>query len=473
MKYQNVQFIAYRVDTFPKQVKGTLKGFEIVDMNMLLPVYEHLQQYTGVEDDMTDIALRCSLMEDAIRRAYESAAVQKSAGCLKLFMAPEFYFRGTRGAYSVEAYLHIVERLRNFLKLDLFKDWLFVFGSCIAFSEKHEKDRPQGPSIAKDRGLEVYNIVFIQKGNTGESGSCVVMKEFKSGIDFVSRRWEEKSSGGKVSGILTESPLSVGEKLMDEDVRHLSAGKGADPRRGSGKEMQRRNYEGLGMFSQDETQFGVEVCLDHLMRRLWRSPPASGQKRVQIHLIPSAGMSIKSESVVSAPEGYVFNCDGGGAGYHAYIAQVQKTTDPATGYLGLKYLATANSTGSRGFIQSFNAHGGTSGMSIGDFNKCFLPGNLPMLHITSALKIPQPQAVTSSKEIENPHWTPDNAATACHACKTEFGIMTRRHHCRVCGRVFCDDCTSRRAAAPNYGYTTAVRMCDECATGKNKFLRYT
>ncbi len=123
---------------------------------------------------------------------------------------------------------------------------------------------------------------------------------------------------------------------------------------------------------------------------------------VQIHLVPSAGMSIKSESVVSAPEGYVFNCDGGGAGYHAYIAQVQKTADPATGYLGLKYLASANSKGSQGFIQSFNVHGGTSGMSIADFNKCFLPGNLPMIHITTALKIPQPLAVTSSKEIENP-----------------------------------------------------------------------
>lgn len=55
MKYQNVQFIAYRVDTISKTGKGTLKGFEIADMNTLLPVYEHLQHYTGVEDDTTDI----------------------------------------------------------------------------------------------------------------------------------------------------------------------------------------------------------------------------------------------------------------------------------------------------------------------------------------------------------------------------------------------------------------------------------
>lgn len=472
MKYQNVQFIAYRVDTFPKQVKGTLKGFEIVNLNTLLPVYERLQEYTGIADDKKDIELRCSLMEDAIRRAYESAFVQKSQACLKLFMAPEFYFRGIRGVYSLDAYLHIVERLRNFVKLDIFKDWLFVFGSCIAFSEKHEKDRRQGPSIAKDRGLEVYNIVFVQKGNTGESGSCVVVKEFKSGIDFLSRRWEEKNNTGKVTEILVEPRGSVGEKFMHEDVKHLKAGKGIDPNRGRGKEVQRLSYEGLGMFSVDEIQFGVEVCLDHAMRRLWRSPAAAGQKRVQIHLIPSSGMSIKSESVVARADGYVFNCDGGGGDYHAFITQVQKNTDPKTGYLGLNYIAFAYSGGTSGFVQSFNAHGGTSGLSMADFNKCFLPGNQPMIHITSALKIPPAQTVKSAEEVKNPHWVPDDATRICHGCKKAFGIMFRRHHCRICGRIFCETCSSKRATAPNYGYTSAVRMCGECASGKNHFIKY-
>jgi hypothetical protein len=472
MKYQNVQFIAYRVDTFPKQVKGALKGFEIADMKTLLPVYEHLQQYTGIGDDTKDINSRCSLMEDAIHRAYESAFVQKSQSCLKLFMAPEFYFRGVRGAYSLDTYLTIVERLRSFVKPDIFKDWLFVFGSCIAFSEKHEIDRPKGPSIAGDRGLEVYNIVFIQKGNTDERGSCVVMKEFKSGIDFMSKRWEQKSTTGQVTGILVESMGDVGEKLMHEDVQHLKAGKGKDPNRGMGKEAQRLRYDGLGMFSVDDIQFGVEVCLDHAMRRLWRSHPGPGQNRVQIQLIPSAGMSIKSESVVAMPDGYVFNCDGGGGGYHAWIAQVQKHVDPATGYLGLSSIALAHSGGTSGFVQSFQAHGGKSGLSSADFNQCFLPGNLPMIHVANTLKIPPAQTVKTSKEVENPHWVPDDASRACHACKKTFGVTVRRHHCRICGRIFCDTCSSKRAKAPNYGYRTDVRMCEECASGKNRFLYY-
>ncbi len=470
MAYQNIQFIAYRLDTFPKQVKGALKGFEIADLNTLLPVYERLQQYTGIADDDKDIQLRCSLMEDAIRRAYESLAVQKSANCLKLFMAPEFYFRGTKGAYSLETYLNIVERLRSFVSPSIFKDWLFVFGSCIASSEKHAMDRPQGPSIARDRGLEVYNIVVVQKGNTGESGSCIVMKEFKSGIDFLSKSSENKDNTGKVTEILIEPRDKVGDKLMHEDVEHLKAGKGGNLNRGSGKEAQRLRYEGLGMFSVDGIRFGMEVCLDHAMRRLWRSPPAVGQPRVQIHLVPSAGMSIKSESVVAMPDGYVFNCDGGGGSNHAFITQVQKNVDPKTGYPALNYIAFAHQPETRGFVQSFHAHGGTTGMSMTEFNTCFLPGTVPWVHIAGPVKIPPAQAVKSSKEIDNPHWVPDEAAKACHKCKTTFGIVTRRHHCRVCGRIFCDTCSQVRAKAPNYGYPAPVRMCSECATGQNKFI---
>jgi hypothetical protein len=27
------------------------------------------------------------------------------------------------------------------------------------------------------------------------------------------------------------------------------------------------------------------------------------------------------------------------------------------------------------------------------------------------------------------------------SCLKSFGVFTRRHHCRTCGRIFCDDCT--------------------------------
>ena len=45
-------------------------------------------------------------------------------------------------------------------------------------------------------------------------------------------------------------------------------------------------------------------------------------------------------------------------------------------------------------------------------------------------------------------WIPDAEAIACAECEVAFSFFLRRHHCRVCGRVFCADCTSNKAALP-------------------------
>lgn len=38
-------------------------------------------------------------------------------------------------------------------------------------------------------------------------------------------------------------------------------------------------------------------------------------------------------------------------------------------------------------------------------------------------------------------WQLDDHAQRCKQCRTEFGLFTRRHHCRRCGFIFCDDCS--------------------------------
>eukprot|EP00117_Sycon_ciliatum_P030467 scpid58309/ scgid5913/ Hepatocyte growth factor-regulated tyrosine kinase substrate; Hrs; Protein pp110 len=61
-----------------------------------------------------------------------------------------------------------------------------------------------------------------------------------------------------------------------------------------------------------------------------------------------------------------------------------------------------------------------------------------------------------------PDWVDDKEATQCHLCRTAFGVFTRRHHCRNCGNVFCDQCSSKESTIPKYGYETPVRVCDTC-----------
>ncbi|KAJ1299968.1 hypothetical protein OPQ81_003817 [Rhizoctonia solani] len=42
-------------------------------------------------------------------------------------------------------------------------------------------------------------------------------------------------------------------------------------------------------------------------------------------------------------------------------------------------------------------------------------------------------------------WKPDNMTDECDTpyCKTKFSLFERRHHCRKCGDVFCQACSSR------------------------------
>ena len=52
------------------------------------------------------------------------------------------------------------------------------------------------------------------------------------------------------------------------------------------------------------------------------------------------------------------------------------------------------------------------------------------------------------KEMNSGVWIPDHATRQCYKCGTPFGLLLRRHHCRVCGRIFCADCTLFKASVP-------------------------
>ncbi|KAJ8613529.1 hypothetical protein CTAYLR_002141 [Chrysophaeum taylorii] len=65
-------------------------------------------------------------------------------------------------------------------------------------------------------------------------------------------------------------------------------------------------------------------------------------------------------------------------------------------------------------------------------------------------------------------WVPDESCEACPRCGEDFhAVFLRRHHCRVCGRCFCDECSSWRVEVEDggiFGRRRAVRSCYECFT---------
>eukprot|EP00050_Salpingoeca_kvevrii_P006774 m.291567 g.291567 ORF g.291567 m.291567 type:complete len:811 (+) comp12489_c0_seq1:142-2574(+) len=50
----------------------------------------------------------------------------------------------------------------------------------------------------------------------------------------------------------------------------------------------------------------------------------------------------------------------------------------------------------------------------------------------------------------------------CHRCRTKFTVILRRHHCRACGQIFCQKCSSKNSRIPNLGIEKEVRVCDRC-----------
>ena len=47
-------------------------------------------------------------------------------------------------------------------------------------------------------------------------------------------------------------------------------------------------------------------------------------------------------------------------------------------------------------------------------------------------------------------WIPSKKITKCYGCKETFGYWLRKHHCRMCGRIFCYDCVKWEQFIPSY-----------------------
>uniref|UniRef100_A0A1A8RAX2 RUN and FYVE domain containing 1 n=1 Tax=Nothobranchius rachovii TaxID=451742 RepID=A0A1A8RAX2_9TELE len=65
-----------------------------------------------------------------------------------------------------------------------------------------------------------------------------------------------------------------------------------------------------------------------------------------------------------------------------------------------------------------------------------------------------------NKALKGHAWLKDDEATECKQCQKEFSISRRKHHCRNCGDIYCNNCSSNELALPSY--PRPVRVCDVC-----------
>lgn len=63
-------------------------------------------------------------------------------------------------------------------------------------------------------------------------------------------------------------------------------------------------------------------------------------------------------------------------------------------------------------------------------------------------------------------WARDEAINECQLCNSQFSFINRRHHCRMCGKIFCGKCCSIKKTVS--GYDEPQRVCNECNKDVNE-----
>ena len=290
--YIGTQFISFTINTIGGVAdKDECKGQPVDPHNGFC--------YLGNAKNITeDIFHRLEIIEQALSKIKKDAFkenpdIDHDDDILKIFMIPEFFWRGPNGAYSTDimlppetVFIHLADRLRELVADDFFNDFLFVFGTVIATDTPNDPRKPwEGVKSAKD--IEYFNFATVHKGGANHHHRYVVTKKYISSADFLSRtklpnpKEEDKHTYGEVSEELSNMFASRNVTVITNNILEM-----------------------------DGLRIGLEICLDHRMGTLWNHIKTHKLPLVDILLVTSAGMAIERGPNPVVPGGVVYLCDG-------------------------------------------------------------------------------------------------------------------------------------------------------------------
>ncbi|KAI4794762.1 hypothetical protein KUCAC02_031856 [Chaenocephalus aceratus] len=61
------------------------------------------------------------------------------------------------------------------------------------------------------------------------------------------------------------------------------------------------------------------------------------------------------------------------------------------------------------------------------------------------------------------YWMPDSQCKECYDCNEKFTTFRRRHHCRLCGQIFCSRCCNQEIPGKFMGDLRACTYCRKIA----------
>lgn len=64
--------------------------------------------------------------------------------------------------------------------------------------------------------------------------------------------------------------------------------------------------------------------------------------------------------------------------------------------------------------------------------------------------------------LSRDYWMDDESCKECYDCKSVFTTWRRKHHCRICGQIFCARCASNIIKGARFGQDSMIRICNIC-----------
>ncbi len=289
--------------------------------------------YTGPLDLENDVLGRLDVMERAVDEAYTYS--NTSSTILKVFIAPEFFFRGPYGAYNFSSIFsvgsdaefnainEIGRGLRRISQNSTYEDWLFVFGTIVAMDSDTSGLASSTVSQESDDGYQFgfLNFAPVFKGGAPPSDrpsngmDFILPKVYVSVLDFLTSDRNPFDVSSNVTQIMYNNTEWT-------DVQGWLASKGYTV-----------VYD--NMLFMNDILVAVEICADHAKMvaksrfNEWMQDPANvtipagGNFELsypfedtkppglpQLQLVTSDGMRIQNGSIILAPQSSILLQDG-------------------------------------------------------------------------------------------------------------------------------------------------------------------
>lgn len=250
--YTGTQFISFTINTFGGMADhGECKGRDYSP--------ETGTCYLGNQRNLTeDVEHRLNILLqvlDTLKADMNSTEprIDHRDDILKIFMLPEFYMRGPKGAYNVSELfgdgllLSTADKIHEYIAVEEFSHYLFVLGTVIAVQYPDDPREDWEHSIDTNEVL-YYNFAPVFKGGPGSNHRFIATKRYISIIDFLSD---------------TSLPNPRNADLREYDAM---SDRFRDMLQFRDAQLVENN-----VIEVDGVRIGIEICFDHLRGVLWQS----------------------------------------------------------------------------------------------------------------------------------------------------------------------------------------------------------